>query len=306
MLFGVNIDELNKSFAIEGHISFQPGPGGLPMACVANTHAAAVISVYGAHVMSFEPHGSGPILWQSEQSYFEQGKPIRGGIPICWPWFGVHPTDKEKPSHGFARVSMWKLISTSPLGDGSTRIELELTENDETRSLWPHNFRVKAVVTVGEKLELALTTINTGFEKIEVTNALHSYFSVSNVKDISILGLEKCPYVDTLLPEGFNRFNQIGPIRIDSETDRVYLKTESGYVIDDPGMTRRIQIGKSGSKSAVVWNPWLDKSKRMPDFGDNEYPGMVCVEVVNTMDDAFSLMPGEEHTVSTTICSELY
>lgn len=302
MLVGANIGKLNEKFAIDGHVTFESGPGDLPIARVGNTHAAALVSVYAAHVLSFQPHDQEPVLWQSECSYFNAGKPIRGGIPICWPWFGAHPSDSGKPSHGFARNSLWNVVSTSALDDGSTRIEFLLADNDKSRMLWSNNkFNLKAVVTVGETLKLVLTTKNTGFEKFFVTNALHSYFAVDNIKNISIYGFEGCPYVDTLLPDGLNRYTQNGPIRINAETDRVYLKAEKTAVIEDPGMKRKILVGKSGSKSSVVWNPWVDKSQRMPDFGNDEFHKMLCVEVTNTMDDAFSLSPGEEHSVSTTI-----
>jgi glucose-6-phosphate 1-epimerase len=305
MLLGANINKLNEEFAIDGHITFESGPGDLPIARIGNTHAAALVSIYAAHVMSFQPHGQEPVLWQSESSYFNAGKPIRGGIPICWPWFGAHPQDPAKPAHGFARLSLWKLVATSALEDGSTRIELLLTDNDKSNSLWPNNkFNLTARITVGESLELALTTKNTGFEKFSITDALHSYFAVDNVKNISISGFEGCPYVDTLLPDGLNKFTQKGPIKINSETDRVYLQMEKTAVIEDPDKKRKILVGKSGSKTSVVWNPWVDKSQRMRDFGNDEFHKMLCVEVTNTMDDGFTLAPGEEHSVSTVISVE--
>ena len=297
-------DEFNKKFP-DGSIMFEPGPGGLPLARIANSNCAALVSIYGAHVMSYIPHGFDDILWLSSESFYDEGKPIRGGIPVCWPWFGAHPTDANKSAHGFARNSMWKLVSAKT-DEGVSEIILELRDDDKSRFLWPHSFSLRAVIKAGTRLEMALTTENTSMAPFTVTEALHTYFSVSEISNICVKGFENIKYIDTLKAADFPMQTQQGSLRFNAETDLVYMNTKGSYVIEDPGFRRRIKIDKTGSSSAVAWNPWVEKSKRMRDFGDEEYHSMVCVEVTNARQDKRLIAPGGKHTMSTVIsASEL-
>jgi len=294
-------DALNARFAIPGELEFVEGPGGLPVASIRNEWAGAGVCLLGGHVLSYEPAGGEPVLWMSAKSWFEEGKPIRGGIPVCWPWFGTGAPAAGLPSHGCVRTRMWEVRGTESLDD-ATRITLGISDDEETRAAWPHRFDLSIVVTVGQRLRVDLTARNTDSEAWSVTGALHSYFSVREVADVRVRGLEGCRYRTRVEepPEG----RQEGPITIAAEVDRVYMDTTAECVIEDPGLGRRIRIAKEGSRTTVVWNPWIDKSRRMPDFGDEEYHGMLCVETANAADDVVTLAPGAEHTTSAIIAAE--
>ncbi len=293
------IEELNARFAIADHVSFAAGPGGLPVVMVRNAHASGTISLQGAHVTAFQPHGQAPVLWVSSQAVYATGKAIRGGIPICWPWFGPHPTDPTKPDHGFVRARPWTVRGASVVEDGATEVRLGLSVDGDTRAIWPHAFDLELTVIVGPALRVALLARNTGSETFVCGGALHSYLAVGDVTSIAIDGLDGCEYVDKV--DGGLTKVQEGAVTIDGETDRVYKETTTPCTIDDPALERRIVIVKEGSRSTVVWNPWRDKAQRMADFGDDEYTRMVCVEVANALDDTITLVPGDEHQLETTI-----
>ena len=293
------IDMLQNRFALTDELMFESDQNGLIFARIRNAFAEAVLSVQGAHVMTFQPHGQAPVLWMSKQSNFQPGKPIRGGIPICWPWFGAHPTDATKPAHGFARNRVWTVTETRRLSDGATRLRLILQGSDATRALWPFPFALELRVTVGSALSVELVVSNPGQETMTFTSALHSYFTVSDISDIAIYGMEQCAYLDKL--DQMRQKIQRGAITFQGEVDRMYLEAEAECTISDPGLQRRICITKTGSRSNVVWNPWIDKSKQMPDFGDDEYHGMVCVETANVATDEIAILPGGQHTLGVQI-----
>ena len=285
---------LNSRFGIDGHVVFREGPGGLTVADVSNEAGRAEIALFGGHVMRFQPAGHRDVLWMSRESVFQVGEPIRGGIPVCWPWFGGHPSDPGKPTHGFARRFLWEAAGSASMGADRTQLTLQFRDTDETRAMWDHAFETRLAVTVGSELSVSLTVRNGGTDAFTCTGALHTYFSVSHIADVSVSGLEGTAYIDTV--GGANeRSVQNGPITFAGETDGVFLDTTTECVIHDPTWGRRIRIAKEGSRSTVVWNPWAAKSKRMPDFGDDEYVDMLCVETANAVDDSVMLAPGETH-----------
>ncbi len=292
------VGELNARFAIDGHVAVEAGPGGFPVVAVRNAHAGATIALQGANVVAFQPRGQEPVLWVSQHAVYAEGKAIRGGIPLCWPWFGPHPTDPTKPDHGFVRARPWDLIGTAAADDGATNIRLGLADSAETRALWPHPFALELVVTVGATLRVALAARDTGSAPFVCGGALHSYFDVGDVTTVAIHGLEGCAYVDKV---GGGVKTQQGPVTIAGETDRVYQQTTATCTIDDPALGRRISVAKEGSRSTVVWNPWRDKARRLADFGDDEYPRMLCVEVANAPGDTVTVPPGGAHRLETTI-----
>jgi len=294
-----DIESLNDQFSVPDPLSFKSGPGGLVVAEIDNALASATVALVGAHVMTFQPKGHEPVLWMSKHSYLEVGKPIRGGIPVCWPWFTEHPTNPDLPNHGFARIVLWNVAATRALPDGGTELRLTLADTEETRTMWPQGFQLELVVAVGSALTVELAVTNTDPQPVTWTGALHSYFSVRDVAHAAVHGLDGCAYIDTVGPR--ERKVQEGPIAFVQETDRVYVDTAAECVIDDPGLDRRIHIAKQGSQTTVVWNPWVEKSKRMPDFGDDEYPGMVGVETANAEDGAVTVAPGGEHRMSAVI-----
>jgi len=297
-----DLEDLNRRYAITDQLAFESGPGGFTLAKIRNPHAEATVALHGGHVLSFFPRGHEPVLWASKQSRFEIGKAIRGGIPVCWPWFADHPTDGDKPAHGFARTALWSVTESVSLKDGRTRLRLAISDNDATRTLWPYLFRLEIVVTVGSMLQVELIASNTGKEAFTCGGALHSYFHVSSISDVVIKGLEGCSYIDKV-DEG-RRGVQEGPVTIDGETDRIYLETDGDCLIEDNSLQRRIRIAKSGSRTTVVWNPWLDKARAMKDFGDQEFHSMVCVETANAAEDQITVAPGEAHRLQSIISVE--
>jgi glucose-6-phosphate 1-epimerase len=297
-------EELNKKYAIHGKIEFVPGKNpGFINAVVKNGLSECVVSLYGGHVMSYRPDGKTDLLWMSKFSYFEEGKPIRGGIPVCWPWFGGHPSDPKMPSHGFARISQWNVKSVSE-GKDFTELRLSLTDRDLSDERFrTHPFELELSVKCGKKLEVELSTVNTGKVDLKLTEALHSYFSVSDIKKVFISGLDGAEYVETAGGIRENK-RQKGDILFSSEVDRLYSGSVCACVISDPGLSRKIRISKAGSRTTVVWNPWIAKSAKMPDYGDNEYPEMVCVETANAASDSVTVTPGKTHGMKTVISSE--
>jgi len=269
------------------------GPCGLSRLRVQTDCASGELYLHGAHLTSWQPAGHHPVLWLSGSSWFEPGKPIRGGVPICFPWFGPHPQDASLPAHGSARLQEWQLQSAVCGEDG----ELKLVLQTETG-----NFLLRYEVSPGRELQLRLTcelsATAVASERFEA--ALHTYLSVSEIRGIEITGLEKAGYLNKV-PQ-LQWCEPAGqPIRFSAETDRVYQNTADAVVLHDPGLQRRITVSKQGSLSTVIWNPWIDKSRRIPDFGDDEWTGMVCIETACVGDHAVVLQPGQSHQISATI-----
>lgn len=289
----MNLNELNQRFAIGNHVQFKEIAEGMIVAEVANQHALSNIALQGAHVATFQPRGEEPVLWLSPKAKFAPGKSIRGGAPICWPWFGPHKNDSKLPGHGFARTVPWDVLETKALPDGSTFLRFGLVESDTTRAQWPHASTVQLEVTVGKDLRVELVTSNTGKDAFELGEALHTYLQISDVANMTIRGLENCEYLDKV--KDFARFNQQDVIVIESEVDRVYVNSAADCVIEDKGLKRAIRIAKQGSKSTVVWNPWIEKAEKMGDFGPQLHRDMVCVESGNALENVVTLAPGETH-----------
>jgi glucose-6-phosphate 1-epimerase len=263
---------------------------------IQNKSATAKVALQGGHLFHYQQRGKKPLLWLSEKSLFKTGKAIRGGIPLCWPWFGKQSTDPSLPQHGFARTSPFELLESNEPDDHTTEIVLQLQSSARTLSLWPNQFQLLLRITIGPRLTLALTTRNSGSESLTITSALHSYFAVSSISYVSVEGLDQTGYWDALTGD---TKTQHGSIRIDGEVDRVYQKTASPLLLLDKDRT--IQIESEGSASAVVWNPWKDKSMRMADMPDDGYNTMLCIETANAREDVRTLAPGEEHTLKVTL-----
>ncbi|MBU1140677.1 MAG: D-hexose-6-phosphate mutarotase [Proteobacteria bacterium] len=261
-----------------------------------NKNAHAKIALQGAHLFHYQRLGHAPLLWLSEKSFFEAGKAIRGGVPICWPWFGRHKTEKNLPQHGFARNVLWKLLEARENDACSTEITLQLTSSEESLQLWPHRFELLLQVTVSETLCIALTSKNCDKTTCEISSALHSYFAVTNIDNVSVEGLENTLYFDAVTNESKT---QKGPLFITEEVDRIYQKVHNPLILHD--QTRTVHIAATGSSSAVVWNPWITKCANMNDMQDIGYQTMLCIETANALEDARQLAPGEEHTLTAVI-----
>ena len=301
----MDLDALNRRFATEG-IRFENGEGGMPRLMISTALAEAEIYVHGAHVAKFAPHagaGNGkPLLFLSKRAVFNESKPIRGGVPICFPWFGPRANDPSAPAHGFARTKAWTPESIAVNGSGEVTATFAMSADEQTRQFWPYDFTARYTVTVGEHLYLSLNVTNTGAAAFGFEEALHSYLLVGDVHSVVVHGLEGTTYLDKM-KEG-QQVIQADAIHFVGETDRVYLNTHSTCRVDDPANDRVIVVEKSGSRSTVVWNPWIEKSRGFSDFGDDEWPGMVCIETCNVGENAVSLSPGSNHRMTATIFSE--
>ncbi len=292
---------LNRTYGSPGRIAFREGPAEAPLLCLANGHGACEVALYGGQLLSYTPSGHEPLLWLSKSAQRTvPGQAIRGGVPICWPWFGPHPNDFRLPSHGLARTRRWRLMGTAS-DARQTTARLQLTHDATTLALWPWQFKVELEVTIGEALTLALTTTNKEKRELTLTQALHSYFAVSDIGSIKIEGLERCAYRNAA-PGGVDG-RQAGAITIDAEFDRVYHQTGQEHTLHDPGLQRSITITKRGSRSTVVWNPWIAKAKALADMADDDYLRFVCIETANADDDTVTLEPGASHTIAMTLRS---
>ena len=288
------IQALTRQFGIKGKVGFER-VGELAAVRVTTPFASATVALQGAHVMTWQPVGQAPVIWVSKLAKYAPGKSIRGGVPVCWPWFGPHASDSTFPGHGFARTVPWALIATKLLPDGRVRLEFELTQTEATRAQWPHASTVRNIITVGEELEVELVTTNTGKTPFQLGQALHTYFVVGDVRQATVAGLEGCDYLDKV---GGGRPRQQGPVTFTQETDRVYLGTHGCCGVLDPVMDRTILITSTGSRSTIVWNPWIAKAEKMGDFGADGQWGMVCVETANADEDVITLAAGETHRLA--------
>jgi len=293
------LETLQRQFEIPGIVRIEPGNGGLTRLVITSPQAAAEIYLHGAHVTRFEPAGQRPVLWMSRRSWFEPGKPIRGGVPICFPWFGPKPNDPAAPTHGLVRLRQWTIESVRhDSAAGAVIATLSFRSDASTRAFWPGDFLIRHIVTVGPSLQMRLEVTNTSTQSIRFDEALHTYLAVGDIREVFVEGLGGTTYLDKAGGQSTQR-QQIDPqIRFTGETDRVYFDTQATCVVHDPQFRRRIQIEKSGSNATVVWNPWIAKARSMPDFGDDEWPGMVCVETVNALKHAVELQPGQTHAMA--------
>ena len=263
----------------------QPGDAGLPMLLVENRQARAVIALQGAHVMSFQPKGQREMLWVSPKTLFESGKPIRGGIPLCLPWFGPHSEDKTW-LHGFARTRQWTLVGSNTLADGATRLVLELSGDATLCALWPHDFLFHLEIVVGKTLRLEMTVENRGQAPAPLAFAFHTYFAVPDVAQAVISGLEGTSFIDKT--DNLARKTQQGDVTISAMTDRVYLDVPAKQRIKSEDGAITIE---SPSRCAIVWNAWHN-DKNIGDIGEGNHVGYVCVERGDAADHAVTLAPG--------------
>ncbi len=295
----IDIDELDDKFSIEGEVGFAELEEDLVFITVSNKYADVDICLYGAHVASFRPQDSMDLLWMSPDSAFEVGKAIRGGIPVCFPWFGPHKTDSDKPQHGFARLMYWDVASTATNAAGETIIKLELNSSEETRVYWPHDFCAEITIVVGKRLVETLKITNTSAEPFDYTCALHTYYSLSAIESISIEGLKGLTYYNQ--NTGENGVQEEEKLEIADALTRHYLNTETPVVIADSAFRRRIKVDKKGSKVTTVWNPGAETCAKIGDLPDDGFETFVCVEATNAFDYPIILAPGESFETSAII-----
>ena len=267
---------------------------GADVIVVDHPRVKASVALNGAHLLSWKPEGETEVLWLSDATSFKKGAAIRGGVPVCWPWFGPHPTDPTKPQHGFVRNRRWTVVSANSTSQ-VTELTLRTETTPEDAALWPHHAEVSLRFIAGATLCLELATRNTGSQAFELTQALHSYFKVSDIANVAIEGFDGLEYLDKV--DAYARKRQSGQITITGETDRIYLGHTGPAIIHDSGLGRGIIVTKSGSTSSVVWNPWEERARQMGDLGEDGYRRMVCVETANAGDDVVRIDPGHQHTL---------
>jgi glucose-6-phosphate 1-epimerase len=295
--------DLSARFSIPGRVSFEAGNGGLIRTKLQSPGGEAEVYLHGAHVTHFAPTNGKPVLFTSSKSLFQPDKPIRGGVPLIFPWFGPRQPDPvgNSPMHGFARLSEWTVEATRH-EDKSTTLVLRLEASPATRALWPGAFVLRYSGTVTDKLTLELAVENIGQEAFTFEEALHTYLELADVRQSAIEGLAGVTYLDKT-DQATRKVQDALPIRITAETDRVYLGTQSPCTIEDPGNGRRIAVSKENSDATVVWNPWIAKAKAMADFGDDEWTKMVCIETCNVNVHAVKLEAGAKHVMRAVISS---
>jgi glucose-6-phosphate 1-epimerase len=290
----MNIEQLNAQYGIAGQLAFVSGKGGLPMIQVNSPKAKASISIHAGQVLSFRPSSEPEdVLFLSDKAYYQDNKAIKGGAPVCWPWFGADPEGKGRPGHGFVRNRPWNVVATEAKANGDIKIALGLVDTPETRAIWPHSFVLTQEIVISDALNLSLITCNVGKENFSITQAFHTYFKVGDIKQAKVLGLEDCDYIDKA-GGGNAQKHQSGAVTIESEVDRIYLDAGNILTIDDSALNRRIQITSEGSKTAVVWNPWEKVSREMADLEDTDYRRLLCVETTNAANDVREIAPGGE------------
>ncbi|QUM77526.1 D-hexose-6-phosphate mutarotase [Moritella sp. 24] len=287
------LDTITEEIKLTEHINLITS-NGLKYLSIAHPKATASISLFGAHLLSFTPTNSAPVIWMSDDAIFNGVKAIRGGVPICWPWFGpakesptVQPLAKtqEYPSHGFARNSHWQLLS-SQSNDDSCLIRLQLTDSPESKRLWPHSFNLIAEFIISDTLTINLTTYNTGNDNFDYSSALHSYFQISHPDAVSVDGLDQSTQT---------------PRTLTGEVDIVCENPSATIALHDEQLQHTINIENEGNNVMVVWNPWESGAKAFADMPDDGYKTMFCLEPTIIGKKAVTVTAGHSHTLTTTL-----
>lgn len=278
----MDIDTLNTQHGIPQTLHLREGRGGLPMIEIDNGLATALISPYAGQVLSYKPiDAAEDLLFLSKKAYFAHGKAIKGGIPICWPWFGTDPEDKGRPAHGFVRSLPWTLLNTETLEGGATRVTLGIVDDADTRAIWPHAFNLILEITVGSTLKVEMITRNPEDRPFTITQALHTYFQVGDATRARVSGLEGCQYIDKAANGNDAVITQEGAVTVSAEVNRIYQQVPSSLSIEDPALARRVRITTTNSATCIVWNPWTETARAMADLDDEDYRIMLCVETAN-------------------------
>ncbi|MBH3340242.1 D-hexose-6-phosphate mutarotase [Pseudomonas mendocina] len=270
-----------------------------------------LVAQQGAQILGYQQGEQPPLIWLSPDAAYQRGQSVRGGVPLCWPWFGdlrrnpqavqAHYQLEQAPAHGLVRTLDWELLSIDEEDDAVTLRFAYDTRNQPLEG-WPRDVGLTFVVRVAQDLGMSLETHNRGTEPLTLSQALHSYFAVSDVRQVSVEGLQSCRYIDTL--QDWQELRQQDAPLFDAETDRIYLDTAARLSIVDPGWRRRIHLDTRGSRSAVLWNPWIDKARRLSQFPDDAWQDMLCIETANVLEDVVQLKADERHRLELRLSSE--
>ncbi|MGC1332720.1 D-hexose-6-phosphate mutarotase [Pseudomonas sp.] len=279
---------------------------------ISHSGAELLVAQQGAQILSYQRDGEQPLIWLNEQAVFKRGTPVRTGVPVCWPWFGIFARNPQSvqgmyksepaPTHGLVRALDWQLHGIDSATDDNLRIDFTLPEAEGKLPGWPHKVALKLSIVLGDHLGVSLTSTNLGDEPVTLSQALHSYFAVSDVRDVHVEGVAGLKYIETL--EDWQVRDQANELRFAGETDRIYQQVPAQLTIVDPAWKRRVRVTSSGSNAAVIWNPWIDRAAQLSDMADDGWQRMLCIETANVMDDVVVLLPGAEHTLGFTLVSE--
>jgi glucose-6-phosphate 1-epimerase len=297
----LDLTQLNEHFGLPGVLAFHATAGGLVHADITTPRATATLYLQGAHVVAWRPKGKQPAIFVSRKSDYLPGKPIRGGVPIAFPWFANRHDGKTGPSHGFARIQEWTLAFAALAGD-DLHMTFTLGPTEISRGLGYDNFRLAYQLTIGRTLTMQLTVVNDATVPLVFEEALHTYYAVADIHEVAVDGLDGVTYLDK--NDNLQAKVQHGAIKIVEPTDRVYQTTTSTCVIHDTGSKRRITVAKTGSNTTVVWNPWESGALKLPDLDPTEWHEFIAVETVNAAKNAVSLAPGAKHVMQAHVSVE--
>ena len=290
------LEGLDRHFGIPGVARICEGNGGLPRVQITGSHAEGEMYLHGAQVTSWKPAGNDEVLFLSTKSRWQEGQAIRGGIPICFPWFRAKADDPKAPAHGFVRTRSWQLDSI--IEDEPGVVVSMSTESDEqTRRWWPAEFRLVHRATFGSELRLELVCTNTGKTPLRFEEALHTYNLVADVANVRLQGLDRSHFLDNNTHSNKEKM-QLGDVTVASQTDNAFIDNQNTVDLLDPKMHRRIRLQKANSSTTVVWNPWQDGASKLRDLGEGEWKGFVCVEASNILGASVRLALGEEHRMT--------
>jgi glucose-6-phosphate 1-epimerase len=283
---------LNDQFAQAQYVRFMQ-KGDLILAELHNQHGHASIALQGAQILQWMPKEQNTsVIWVSDAAVYQTGKGVRGGVPICWPWFGAV---EGKPAHGFVRTRLWQVIETSHC-DTETSITLSIQSDESTRAIWDNSFTLNITLVLGETLTIKLDTLNTGSNDFTITEALHTYFGVDDISQMQVKGLDGVAYLDKV--QGMNRFDQSGDVLMSGEeVDRVYLDTTGDVIIADEQLKRQIIIRKENAPTTIVWNPGAEKEKGFADMAEGDYRQMLCVESGTAGNTEVTVPAGKQHSL---------
>ncbi|HIE90471.1 MAG: D-hexose-6-phosphate mutarotase [Methylophilaceae bacterium] len=294
-----NMPVTQKRLKLHAHVNQTEDELGQKYLEVDNPITTAKVALQGAHIMAWQPKSlSNPVLWTSSNARFAKGRSIRGGVPICWPWFGNHPTNNTFCPHGFARVIPWRVMDINATPEGATRIVLSMQITDEAKRQLSYPYELSLTITIGRRLRVELTTTNLAEHPFVISEALHTYFNVSDIGNIEITGLQDYVYADKFIK--YERNVEHNALTFNGgEYDRVYIDHSSDCAIYDKGYNRIIHVYKSGSFTTVVWSPGEEKVANMRDMGTgDEWRKTICVETANALDNMVVINPGRKHVLS--------
>lgn len=267
-------------------------PGGREAFRLQGPGGDVLVALLGAQVLSWQA-AHGEVLWWGSKAEYAPGKPLRGGVPLVFPWFGDHPTDKKLPAHGFARTLTWSVADAKP----GPELVLACGDDASTRALWPHAFALRLSIAVRDGLRLQLTVSNPGAEPLRCEEALHTYFAVGDVHSASVHGLEGVPFTETAAaPEA--AWDTKAPLRFRAETDRVFHGTPDRLELRAPALRRTVALATANARSAIVWNPWPAKTAKLSQMAPDDWQRFCCVETANVKQHALTVPPGGSHTLS--------